>query len=51
MPSSTCAYSTPHPRSPDIADFGPNPKAVEFGDYGVCYVRHGKVMDGSHYPA
>jgi integrase/recombinase XerC len=31
----------------DVADFGPNPRAVEFGGYGVCYVRHGKAMAGS----
>jgi integrase/recombinase XerC len=31
----------------DVADFGPNPRAVEFGGYGVCYVRHGKAMTGS----
>jgi site-specific recombinase XerD len=31
----------------DLADFGVNPRAREFGDYGVCYVRHGKAMKGS----
>jgi len=31
----------------DVVDFGLNPKAVEFGRYGVCYVRHGKAMRGS----
>jgi site-specific recombinase XerD len=31
----------------DIADFGRNPKAPEFGDYGVCYVRYGKANKGS----
>jgi integrase len=31
----------------DVADFGRNPHAAEFGDYGVCYVRHGKAMTGS----
>jgi site-specific recombinase XerD len=31
----------------DAADFGRNPHAVEFGDYGVCYVRHGKASKGS----
>ncbi len=31
----------------DLADFGANPKAVEFGRYGVVYVRHGKAMKGS----
>ena len=28
------------------ADFGPNPKAAEFGDYGVCAVRWGKAAKG-----
>ena len=27
----------------DVTDFGRNPKAPEFGDYGVVYVRHGKA--------
>ncbi len=31
----------------DVADFGANPHAVEYGEYGVCYVRHGKAMKGS----
>lgn len=31
----------------DVVDFGVNPKAPEFGRYGVCYVRHGKAMRGS----
>lgn len=31
----------------DVGDFGVNPKAPEFGRYGVCYVRHGKAMRGS----
>jgi len=31
----------------DVADFGPNPHAPEFGDYGVCQVRFGKAMKGS----
>ena len=31
----------------DVVDFGVNPKASEFGRYGVCYVRHGKAMRGS----
>jgi integrase/recombinase XerC len=31
----------------DVADFGPNFHAREFGDLGVCYVRHGKAMKGS----
>jgi len=28
-------------------DFGPNPKAPEFKDYGVCHVRFGKASNGS----
>lgn len=31
----------------DVADFGRNPHGTEFGEYGVCYVRHGKAMKGS----
>ena len=31
----------------DVADFGRNAHAPEFGDRGVCYVRHGKAMKGS----
>ena len=31
----------------EVADFGPNPKADEFGGYGVCYVRWGKAAKGS----
>jgi site-specific recombinase XerD len=31
----------------DTADFGPNPHAAEFGEYGVCQVRFGKAMAGS----
>jgi integrase/recombinase XerC len=31
----------------DLTDFGTNPHAVEFGHYGVVYVRHGKAMRGS----
>jgi integrase/recombinase XerC len=31
----------------DVADFGRNAHATEFGDYGVCYVRHGKASKGS----
>src|SRR4029450_4039034 len=31
----------------DLADFGPNPHGSEFGEYGVCYVRHGKATTGS----
>jgi site-specific recombinase XerD len=28
-------------------DFGPNPKAAEFGSFGVCHVRFGKAANGS----
>jgi hypothetical protein len=31
----------------DVADFGRNPHADEFGEYGVLYVRHGKAVKGS----
>lgn len=31
----------------DVADFGANPHAAEFGELGVCYVRFGKAMRGS----
>ena len=31
----------------DLADFGANPRAPEFGDYGVVYVRWGKASKGS----
>ncbi len=31
----------------DVADFGRNPQGPEFGEFGVCYVRHGKAMKGS----
>lgn len=31
----------------DTADFAANGHAPEFGEYGVCYVRHGKAMKGS----
>jgi site-specific recombinase XerD len=31
----------------DLADFGANPHAPEFGDHGVCRVRHGKAKKGS----
>ena len=31
----------------EVHDFGRNPKAAEFGDYGVCYVRFGKSATGS----
>ena len=31
----------------DVADFGRNPHGVEFGEYGVCYVRYGKATTGS----
>jgi len=31
----------------DVGDFGRNPEAPEFGEYGVLYVRHGKAKKGS----
>lgn len=31
----------------EFADFGRNPHAPEYGDLGVCYVRHGKASRGS----
>jgi site-specific recombinase XerD len=31
----------------DLADFGRNPHAPEFGEFGVLYVRHGKAKKGS----
>jgi integrase/recombinase XerC len=31
----------------DLADFGRNPHAPEFGGFGVCHVRFGKAMRGS----
>ena len=31
----------------EVADFAANPKAPEFGDYGVCRVRFGKAANGS----
>jgi site-specific recombinase XerD len=31
----------------DVVDFSRNPKAPEFGEYGVAYVRHGKAKKGS----
>jgi integrase len=31
----------------DLADFGTNPHAAEFGDFGICRVRFGKAMKGS----
>lgn len=31
----------------DLVDLSPNPKAPEFGDYGVLAVRHGKAQRGS----
>lgn len=31
----------------ELADFGPNPRAPEFGSYGVCHVRWGKATKGS----
>ncbi len=26
----------------DVADFGTNPHGVEFGEFGICYMRHGR---------
>jgi len=34
-------------RQLELTDFGRNPKAPEFADLGVVYVRHGKAMRGS----
>lgn len=34
-------------RQLETIDFGRNPKAEEFGDFGVLYVRFGKAMTGS----
>ncbi|MEU8310732.1 site-specific integrase [Actinomadura sp. NPDC048955] len=31
----------------DLVDFGRNPHARQFGEFGVCYVRWGKAMKGS----
>ena len=31
----------------DVHDFGRNPKAPEFGEFGVCVVRYGKASRGS----
>jgi integrase/recombinase XerC len=31
----------------DVHNFGRNPKAAEFGDFGVCHVRFGKASHGS----
>jgi site-specific recombinase XerD len=31
----------------DTVDFGRNPAGVEFGEYGIVYVRHGKAQKGS----
>jgi site-specific recombinase XerD len=31
----------------DVHDFGRNPKAAEFGEFGVCQVRFGKASAGS----
>jgi integrase/recombinase XerC len=31
----------------DVVDFARNPDGPEFGDYGVCYIRHGKAQKGS----
>ena len=32
----------------DVADFGRNPEGLEFGEFGICYVRHGKARPGSN---
>ena len=32
----------------DVADFGRNPEGSEFGEFGICYVRHGKARPGSN---
>ncbi|MEC4616446.1 MULTISPECIES: tyrosine-type recombinase/integrase [Tsukamurella] len=31
----------------DLSDFGPNPRAPQFGRFGLCYVRYGKPSKGS----
>ncbi|WP_243713005.1 site-specific integrase [Actinomadura sp. 6K520] len=31
----------------DVADFGRNAHAAEFGEHGVCYIRYGKALKGS----
>lgn len=31
----------------ELPDFGRNPQAPRFGDYGACYVRYGKATKGS----
>lgn len=31
----------------DAVDFGRNPRGPEFGEFGVCYIRHGKAQRGS----
>jgi integrase/recombinase XerC len=31
----------------DTADFGRNPEGAEFGEFGICYVGHGKAKKGS----
>lgn len=31
----------------DVADFGRNPSASRFGEFGACYVRYGKALKGS----
>lgn len=33
-------------RSLDLVDFARNPRAKQFGNYGIVYVRHGKAMRG-----
>lgn len=34
-------------RMANVTDFGRNPRAREFGEFGVLHVRHGKAMKGS----
>ncbi len=34
-------------RMANVTDFGRNPRAREFGEFGVIHVRHGKAMKGS----
>jgi integrase/recombinase XerC len=31
----------------DVVDFGRNPSAPRFGEFGACYVRYGKALKGS----
>ena len=42
-----CGLRRNETRMLDVTDFGTNPHAHEFGEHGVCYVRHGKAMKGS----